>query len=612
MLGFVPERVYPAVNGVLNSVAQAPGFGMQSYAQTLQRGLRNDVSTVFTACSRPLDSEPMAGAATQFWQNRTDFRGTGPDARVFPRLVYSVHGSQYGDKKLTIAAAHPNTSWQATSSASSAATQAMRLTVPRLEGGDYGNDLVASITSTDSARVVTALGIDAAGTNYRPGDLVVVDDSNNTGSAIARVSTVDAASGVTGLTLLYSGAGDTEHDLTEACFKLNAQSPLRIVDGSEPSRFADNADNGRDVSRVIVQSACCRESLNTAAGAVAYRSLQSCFGFAPGDVVVLGDNTSLLLGSINHGASVSGLRLTITRVTDSGEILEATGAVSSGAGHNKLFSGQYYRVLQGDCKTVIRLTSSPGAASTSFTFVVAMHGTGHFRGTGVLLMGPIVPGKVTGVVEEVMQPNFRNVGAVSNLESAFLMRLTSDAWNVAPASYHRDGSLLKVRLPFNCRYVVHEDQTSIPGALLGMSLLAPSRFQILNESPNALDRFTRSDTVWHVFGAGTSDSLVASTLKMPYEWDLNVHAGIVVTLHKPLNNVSVNNTLVVNQTVVNNVLARITYNASVARSWGVAHTKAVDVQRVSEISIRLRTRDLRDDYQLNGGSFSIGFNFYSG
>ena len=102
---------------------------------------------------------------------------------------------------------------------------------------------------------MTALGIDAAGTNYRPGDLVVVDDSNNTGSAIARVSTVDAASGVTGLTLLYSGAGDTEHDLTEACFKLNAQSPLRIVDGSEPSRFADNADNGRDVSRVIVQSA---------------------------------------------------------------------------------------------------------------------------------------------------------------------------------------------------------------------------------------------------------------------------------------------------------------------------------------------------------------------
>jgi hypothetical protein len=118
--------------------------------------------------------------------------------------------------------------------------------------------------------------------------------------------------------------------------------------------------------------------------------------------------------------------------------------------------------------------------------------------------------------------------------------------------------------------------------------------------------------VWNIFGAGLLDSSVGSTLKMPYEWDLNAHAGIVVTLHKPLNYVTVNNTLVVNQTVVNNVLARITYNASIARSWGVAHTKAVDFRvRVSEISIRLRTRDLRDDYQLNGGSFSIGFNLYS-
>ena len=627
MLGFFPERVYAGETIV--SAFAAPGSGRASYAQTVTRGLKNDVSSTFAACSRPLDSAPKTGAETLLWQNQVDFRGAGPDARVFPRLAYSVHGSQYNDKKYTLAASHPPTWPQPTgASASALASASLSLTPPKND--DYANDLVATVTSADSGRVVTELAIDAAGTNYRAGDLVVVDNTSGTGSAIARVATVSSGGAVASLALLYSGAGDVAHDATEGCFKINAQGPLRIVDGSDPANFDDDEDEGRDVSRVVVQAALVRESLGTAsAGAVQYRSFQSCLPFAPGDAVVLGGNTALLLGSVNRGASVSGFSLTVSRVSDSGELVAATGVVALGAGEDVLFAGQFYRVLQGNCGTVVRLNSSPGAGDSGFTFSVVARGTGHVRGSGVKLFGPIVPSPaavVTGIVEEVMQPNFRTTGAAAaNLESAHLMRLSSDAVGVAPTSYHRDGSLIKVRLPLNCRYVVHGTQKSSPSTLLGIWPLDPPRFQILNSGPrNGANSFSRTDTVWSAFGAGSlSSSLssspsqedllaasVASTLKMPFEWDLNAHAGLLVTLHEPAS-AALNNTLVYGSTVVNNVLARITYNASIARSWGTANSKHVDVDsRVRQISVRLRDKFLRD-YNFGGRSFSIGFNFYT-
>ena len=620
MLGFLPERVY--MGETIVSAFAAPGSGRASYAQTLTRGLKNDVSSTFSACSRPLDSAPKAGSETLLWQNQVDFRGAGPDARVFPRLAYSVHGSQYNDKKYTLAASHPPTWPQPTgASVSALASASLSLTPPK--NSDYANDLVATVTAVDSERVVTALSVDNAGTNYRAGDLVVVDDASGTGSAVARVATTTGGGAVASLTLLYSGAGNVAHDPTQGCFKVNCQGPLRIVDGSDPANFDDDADEGRDVSRVVVQTALIRESLGTTtAGAVQYRSLQSCLPFAPGDAVVLGANTALLLGSVNRGASVSGFGLTVSRVSDSGELVAATGVVDLGAGENVLFAGQFYRVLQGNCGTVVRLNSSPGAGDSGFTFSVVARGTGHVRGSGVKLFGPVVPGAVIGIVEEVMQPNFRTTGTAANLESAHLMRLSSDAVGVAPTSYHRDGSLIKVRLPLNCRYVVHGTQKSSPSTLLGIAPLDPPRFQILNSGPrNGANNFSRTDTVWSAFGAGSSssslsqqqqqqDSAVASTLKMPFEWDLNAHAGLLVTLHEPAS-AALNNTLVYGSTVVNNVFARITYNASIARSWGTTNSKHVDVDsRVRQVSVRLRDKFLRD-YNFGGRSFSIGFNFYT-
>lgn len=581
LLGFVAERIYSGTQ-----ITSENDLGLPSYAETRTRGLRSDVSTTYSACGRPLDSAP----GTSFWQNRVDFRGAGPDARVHPRHVYSISGSQYNDKKFTISARHP---FVASSLAQGIGVQ---------KNSDYANnDLTASLTRADSNRVVTAAAPDAAGTNYRTGDLVVIDDSGGTGTALARV-TASSVGVVTGLTLLYSGAGDVAHAATEETTKLNAQGPLRIVDGSDPTLFTDDADAGKDVSRVVVQASVVRDLPGS------YRSTAASLPFRPGDVVELGGNASLLLGSVNLGVDVAGLVVNITRVSDGGAILTAAGAMTLGAGDGKMYTGQYYRVMQGNGGTVIRTTSTPGAGDNSFTFVYVKKGTGHFLASSVQLFGPIVP-YTTGVVEEVMQPNFRAVGTAANLESAYVMRRAADVTTLsgataAPASYHRDGSLLKIRLPFNCRYVVHTTQDSFPSNLETIKPFAPVRFQLLNAGTRAEDAFKRKDTVWHVFGA-RGDTDVGRTLKMPFEWDLNAHSGIFVTLHNA--EASLNHTYVCGNTRVDNVMARVTYSAALARSWGVAHAKQYHAMRLGEIRVRLRDSRLRD-YDFNGRPFSISFN----
>jgi hypothetical protein len=583
MLGFVAERTYSGTQVTSENDVLYP-----SYEETVSRGLRSDVSSTYSACGRPLDSAP----GTSFWQNRVDFRGAGPDARVYPRFVYTINGSQYNDKKFTITASHP--------SVASSVSQG----VGAQKNSDYSNnDLTADVTAADSNRVVTALAVNAAGTDYRTGDLVVIDDSGGTGTAVARV-TASSTGAATALTVLYSGSGDVAHAATEGTSKLNAQGPLRIVDGSDPTLFTDDADAGKDVSRVVVQAAVVRDSPGV------YRSTASCLPFRPGDPVILGGNASLLLGSVNLGLDIGGLVIDVTRVSDGGVILTATGAMTTGAGEDKMYSGQYYRVMQGDGGTIIRTTSTPGALDDSFTFVYAKRGTGHFLASSVQLFGPIVP-HTTGVVEEVMQPNFRTVGTAANLESAYVMRRAADVTSLSgatagPTSYHRDGSLLKIRLPFNCRYVVHSSQDSFPSNLETIEPFDPVRFQLLNAGTQAEFAFKRRDTVWHVFGT-RGDTEVGRTLKMPFEWDLNAHSGIFVTLHNE--EASLNHTYICGNTRVDNVMARVTYSAALARSWGVAHSKQYHAARLGEIRVRLRDNRLRD-YDFNGRPFSISFNIH--
>lgn len=605
LLGFVPQRVY--TGSQLTSEVET---GNASHPTLLTRGMRNDASSVVASAQRPLDSAAWT-SAPYFYHNTWHLRGSGPDSHVYPRYAYTVSGSQYNDKQYTVTARQPPC-------AASASINPLRTSSTPAPG--HADDLVVDTTLAASSTMLTAAGPKSGseGTRYKANTLVVVDDSTGapgTGSAIATITATDSSNPgqVSTLSVLYQSEGAETMAAEEAAFQINADGPLRIVDGYNPvnTYFSDSS---KDSSRIIVHCGLAAETFGT------YRTTQGCLPFQVGDVVELGANASVIYdGSSaepNFGRSVVGHVFNITRVTAGGTILAATTAFTAGTGDYVLIQdGQWYRVMQGDCLTVIEVAVDTALdnSSTSYDFVFINKGSGHFIDATVKLFGPI-PHVLTGVVEEVMQVPYRHeYGDVPDLEAAFTVRKTHRDTSNALASFTssslaRDGSLLKIRLAHNCIYLPSGDDKARPSNLTYIRPWEPVRFQLLNHADDPRNHFRKSDTVWHMFGAD-DDSAIGSSIKAAREWDLSAGAGITLTMENDVGVPQVHDYVVRGQ-ITHKVLAKVDYNSALSRTWGVVHAREYSSRNLKEIKIRVLDRFLRD-YDFKGRPFTITFNLHS-
>ena len=597
MLGFVPERAYSGTQ----IVSESATFDA-CYPTLLTRGMpgagRNNEAYALYA----LDSASFSG---YFHQNRINYRGTGPDSHVYPRFVYAVTGSEINDKKYTVTARHPNPPTGSLIPGRKVAT-----------GNDISNDVTldtSTVTSTGSNEYLSgnpSINVGAGGnTNYMLNTLLVVDNEDDTGDGIVTVTGVTGtALNTTGpvgsMTMVYRGEGANSIAATEAGLLMNANGPLRIVDGSPPTN-QHLADDNWDNSRIVVQCGLAAESSGV------YRTTQGHLPFQVGDFVELGPNNCIIVGEEELGEDVAGHAFNVQRVTVSGSILQGAPVITAATDYAKIKVGMHFRVLQGDCGTVIKCTAAPDSAATTYSFAYVSKGTGHSANAAVQLFGPI-PLYLSGLIEEVMQVPYRHrYQDVPDTESAFNARKTFYDYTSASASFtscslNRDGSLLKIRLPNTCTYNTNLARI-FPSNLGYIKPVDPVRFQLLNHDSDVRSGFKRADTVWSAFGLA-ADSDIGRTIKMPGEWNLTAVSGVILTLENDIGFEETHEYFTQGRKL-GSVLAKIDYNSAVSRTWGVVHARTYTARNLKEIRMRVLDRHLRD-FDFGGRSFTVSFNVH--
>lgn len=609
IFGFDSERVY---RGTSITSTQTASCGVR-HINTLTQGQPNDYSDTEALCLPPLGE---ATASSLFRQNDVTFRGAGPDADCYPRYDVSIAGSVQNDKKLTVHVAHP---FQPFSTGNGAIRSGGNGGSP--DASVYNNNVVAAdITATNS--VVTGVNFTNSGVNMRSGSLLVfgstptndvqpVDDSSSPSEAIMYIAAASGAGGaISTAGMLFGGSGTATNPYTTSSyhgFQLNASENLRITHGSHPDESYANTD--RDASRIVMQAAAVKEYVNASGGQNNWRTMQQCLSFVPGDLVRLGLQQSLLLGDTNLGA-IDGHYITITQVSG-GQLIAGAGVKAAATA---VLVDHHFIVMQGDCRTVIRVVTVP--STTSYTFVIVERGAGHFVPSPnvVRVFGPIVP-YVTGMVEEVMQgPLRRQTSYRADVEAEFVSQFATPysidgAVQTCVTSMGRDGSRLKLRLPFLGRYVYtdYETRQSHPSNTMSIASLEEPRIQLLNAGPSVSSEYARRDTVWPSAGL-LEDSEASGTIRLPNEWNLDTVSGLLITVEN-VPGTEENNVYFGRERVIPNVIAKITFGARVARTWATVHSKRYNYAQLQILEFRLL--DLKgNDYDLGGRSCRLTLNFH--
>ena len=607
IFGFESERVYKGASLTSSTVASC---GV-SYPNTLTQGQPNDYSATESLCLPPLGE---AVASNLFRHNDVHFRGTGPDADAYPRYDVSITGSVQNDKKLTIHAAHPLMPF-------STGNGAVKSGGPNLspDADVYNNNTVqANLTAANN--VVTGVAFTNLGTNIRSGSLVVwgsantndthyVDDSSSPSDAMVYVATVGSGGAISSPTLLFGGSGTGTNPYTTTGYygyQLNACENLRVTFGAPHDETYADTDN--DATRVVVQAAAVKEYVNPSGGHGNWRTMQQNLPFSPGDLVKMGLQQSVLLGGTNLGAA-DGNSIEITQVSSGGYLIAGTGTKLAGTA---VVVDHHYIVMQGDCRTVIRIVAVP--TTTTYTFVIVERGVGHYVADPVYVFGPIVPYMI-GLVEEVGQgPVRRQTSYRADVESEFVSQFATPyaiggVYQSCVTSLARDGSRIKVRLAFNCRYDYTDFETrgSHPSNLLSISPIEEPRIQLLNGGPSVTAEYARRDTVWPSAGL-LRDSEAAGTVKLPNEWNLDTVSGLLITLEN-VPGTEENNVYYGMERMVSNVIAKITFGARVSRTWATVHSKRFNYAQIEQLEFRLL--DLKgNDYDFGGRACRLTINFH--
>ena len=620
IFGFDAERWYEG--SAIASTRASSCF--PAYAQTLTRGQLNDVKTDDDAlCLRPLDDAVHSDGAQH--HNAVDFRGSGPDDRVGPRYCYAVTGSAQNDKQLTLHATHP----AAPFSVDNAAVKS---------GDDTGtpnahayNNNVATVTVAVTNRQVTSFTVTANTVDTRQGSVHVITGATLANEAIFRVATPGPGGTIATHELMFGGSGTGTNPYVNTsiygAYQLNATQDLRVIHGTACA-YADTpiGSTTQDASRILVQAAAVREALPaaTSVNGADWRSFQQALPFAPGDLVLLGLQQSVLLGSVNHGLLGGGAGgshyLTVSQVSADGHLIAAAAVKANPS--SAIAVGHHYIVQQGNCKTVIRVLTVDTA---SYTFAVVQRGVGHeiVSSKDVWLFGPIVPYMV-GLVEEVGQTCLRRrTAAQTEPESEFTSQWASlytdpggsGAVVTTVTSLARDGSVLKIRLPLLAQYRQYDNGTDLnrychPSNLLRISPLELPRFQLLNAGPSVTRDFGRDDTAWPSAGLLGDSEVGAGTVKLPSEWDLDASAGILIALEDP-DLAERNHVFAGPGGLVNNVVAQVPFGARVARSWASVHSKRFSLSPKHLRTVGLQLLDYKGNlYDLRGRSCRITLNVH--
>ena len=617
IFGFDAERWY---EGSTISSTRASSCS-SSYVQTLTRGQLNDVKTDGDAlCLRPLDDAVHSDGAQH--HNAVDFRGSGPDDRVGPRYCYTVAGSAQNDKQLTLHATHPAAAFSSSNSA--------------IKSGDssgtpntlsYNNRTVTLQVTVVNQQVTGFVGSITTGVDVSKNDVHVIVSNTHGGAlaneALLRAATTSAGGAFATAALVFGGSGTTADAYVDStnyrAYQLNAMQDLRVIHGA-PCAYTTTpiTSTTGDASRILVQAAAAREALPSATSlnGADWRGFQQALPFAPGDLVLLGLQQSVLLGGVNRGLATGSHHLNITQVSADGHLIAATATKATGL--TTIAVGHHYVVQQGNCKTVIRVLT---VDATSYTFAVVQRGVGHeiVASKQVRLFGPIVPYMV-GLVEEVGQTCLRRRTAVqTEPEGEFTSQWAplytdpsgSGAAVTTVTSLARDGSVLKIRLPLLAQYVTSAGANpSHPSNLMRMSSLELPRFQLLNAGPSVTRDYARDDTVWPSAGLLGDSAVGAGTVKLPNEWDLDASAGILIALEDP-DLVERNNVFAGPSGVVENVVAQVPFGARVARSWASVHAKRFSLSPKHLRTVGLRLLDYKGNlYDLRGRSCRITLNVH--
>lgn len=621
IFGFDAERLYEGT--VVSSTRRSTCYA--SHAQTLTRGQLNDVNTGSdSTCLRPLDDAVGDGGNT-LSHSAVNYRGSGPDDREGPRYCYSLAGSAQNDKQLTVHAAHPATP----ASASNAAVKSGNDTATPTTNA-YNNN-TATVAVVVAAKQVTSFAVGINTTDTRVGSIhVITDDASSAipNEAFFRVATTGTGGTIATATLLFGGSGTATNPYTTAttypAYQLNATQDLRVAHGTPCNYTNAVASTTGDASRVLVQAASVREALPSVVNGTTadWRCFQQALPFVAGDLVLLGLQQSVLLGSVNQGLLGGGgggsHYLTITQVSAEGHLIAATATKANPSGSG-ICVGQHYVVQQGDCRTVVRVVDCT-SASTSYTLAVVQRGTGHeiVASKKVWLFGPIVPYMV-GLVEEVAQMPLRRRTAVqTEVEGEFTSQWAplytdpggSGATITTVTSLARDGSCLKIRLPLLAQYVqlIGLDRYCHPSNLLRIASLELPRFQLLNSGPSVTRDYARDDTVWPAAGLLGDSDVGAGTVKLPNEWDLDSSAGILIALADP-DLAERNHVFAGPCGIVENVVAQVTFGARVARSWASVHAKRFAAKHLQTVGLQLL--DYKGNtYNLRGRACRITLNVH--
>jgi hypothetical protein len=610
LLGFAPETIWTGST----IVSTQPAACAPSHVQTLTRGLPNDLDDTASVCPAPLGDAVDGNMLAR--QNSLEYGGAGPDAHCYPSLRLLVRGSAVNDKRLSIDAALPATPF----STKNAAQKSGAGSTDAADGDTYfNNTTVLNLTAVDNH--VTAVTPSGSKDMQAPCLVVMgkapVTDGTTPSEALLMVTAVNSSTGAIATAhIAFTGSGTTTNAYSTAAdyvgYQVNAGDALRIVAGTPATNaFTDDAETLR-LSRVWVQAAGVRESLS-AAGSGSWRIMQQTLAVAPGDLVRLGGHQSVLLGATNLGAT-DGHHLTITQVSDAGQIIAATATKPGGLG---VLVGQHYVVMEGTCRTILRVTAIDGD-TLGYSFALTQRGAGHaiVSGKEVRLFGPIVP-YMTALVEEIGQCHWRRTtAAVTDPEGAFAAQFARPFLNASTSIYEscvtslaRDGSCAKLRIPYLAQYAYTSptDRHSHPSNLMTCLSMDPPRIQFWNGAPTPTTDFGRTDTLWPAVGL-VADSDVGRTLKLPNEWSLDSVAGILITVEDL--NTDMNNVYVGRHGTIRNVLAIVTFGARVASRYANVHSKPCKHRTLNQL--RLRLLDMNGDpYDLRNGSFRLTINVHS-
>jgi hypothetical protein len=575
LLGFVGERVYRGTRIAGTEPVAAP-----HYATTLSRGLANDATTPGT---RPL-GQALDGTDYTFCERA--YGGAGPENRLFGRWLYTFSSSAFNDKRYTLVARAPPTASTAVSSSGT------------------GTGLQVTVSAVAQNTVVTLAATPAAaGAGYSVHDVVTITD----GDALAVVQYVGGSGQVLQVGLVYGGSGvsgeyASSGTKTTTAVLSGASRALRVADGqarAQPPSAAADA-----VSTAVVQCALVAENLNpTGRGlssgtalsggsdVVAYRGAQGSLGASTGDAVTLGYcGTALLVGPADKAAT-----LTFTVAAVSGGAIAAVSTFLDGGGANTCRVGEHYAVLQGDGGSVLRCTAE---SATAPGFEVARSGGGHFYAAAVGLFGP-VPLNSTAVVIDVVQPTYRRTAPwSSDVATQYALRQAADPTFATRAqnSYHRDGSMVKLRLAAQLQFNAARNLESFG------QLDAPA-FQVLNNVDDADRHDRRDDTVWPILGQPDDSAVATPWLRLQREWDLDRQNNMFLTLERPRG--VTNHTYTVQGRQCDNVLTKISYNAQLNKQYGALHAQKLRRERVDAIQVRLLDHRLRD---ADVDAFTVSFN----